>query len=182
MNPPVPLYLLEGVGVFCRLVIGVIILSIAKQIMEVLKERITDTFQDIEVRVHYKFISAEGVRSPEADMFIELPNTIICVEFEYRQPHPDTNVLKYLRWIDSYGVEKRIVVAQIFGPEFKGRNYISRVRNAVYLSKRTRDQIDYYPLFCTTYTAEQFEAQEPLLMQQLQDFLFNLIYIYTTQG
>lgn len=157
--------------------------GVARQLLEALKVEIAGEFSTLSetgIILNHKFIPQEQTKSPEADMYIELPTTIICVELEYQQPHPDTNVLKYLRWISSYDIPKRIVLVQIFGPIFAKGNYISRVRNVHYLVGMTREMIDYFPLFCTTYTPDQYEAQNPQLLQQITDLLYNVIAAYNT--
>lgn len=118
-----------------------------------------------DIRVNYKFIEKEGIKSPEADIYICCRNrNVIFFELEKAQPHPDTNFVKYWRWIEEYKIKNKIILIQIFSPMFNDENYIARVRNIEFLNKKTSlKNFSYYPVNCLVnkFSEEEFTRFGP---------------------
>ena len=112
-----------------------------------------------QVSINHRFIISEGAKSPEADIFIEGNNgTQIAFELESNQPHPDTNVIKYWRWIKEHNIRNRIVLIHIYGSLFNNENYIARVRNTDFVAQQIKAKnFQYFSLKCLV---DRFDKKE----------------------
>ena len=106
-------------------------------------------------------------------MRIETEDRLIFIELENEHPHPDTNFLKYWRWVEKYSVKMQVEIIQILGPLFKGRNYESRILNIDFLVEKCKDlgvPINYHRLNCSHYSQKEFNAfQPPISSKVIED-------------
>ncbi|MCX5696810.1 MAG: hypothetical protein NTU54_02355 [Candidatus Omnitrophica bacterium] len=149
----------------------------SKAILESIKRKLVAIYPDkiLDIKINYKFIKTEGIKSPEADMYLRCRNgNLIFIELESMQPHPDTNFVKYWRWGEKYRIGNRIILLQIFGPMFNNENYIARVRNIKFLrNKISLRNFKYYPINCLV---DRFsEAEFKRFSADVRKCLFNSI-------
>lgn len=70
---------------------------------------------------------------------IEFSKAKLFIEIEEGQPHPDTNVTKYWRWMEVENVKDKIILIQVFASEFYDNNYRSRTILCDFIAKKIKE-------------------------------------------
>ena len=130
----------------------------------------TFSSDDIEFRNSFQAIVGFPSDGPRSDGMLSNNNTLLAVEIEAGQTHPDTNVGKYWLLLSKYKHYKKLILFHVYTPDFDSYGWRKEI-GEFYASKMLLEiQMDYVLLDyrkATNYDAT-FVELKTLIQERIQ--------------